>query len=154
MRYRITPANLPKCSPNLPTCAVESTQRIDLRKRWENGGNVILGSIIDSGARDMGWPWTWWIGPAPVQMSGCCLGAALSWFAWWAACGDWLFFIDPSFLVNSHFDHSRAWISACSRTAALLYHCFPSNLSITTQGAIVKLRRASSELCTLFIWSV
>jgi len=33
----------------------------------------------------------------------------------------WLFFIDPSFLVNSHFDHSRAWILACSRTAALLH---------------------------------
>jgi len=30
----------------------------------------------------------------------------------------WLFFIDPSFLVDSHFDHSRAWISACSLTAA------------------------------------
>jgi len=29
---------------------------------------------------------TWWIGSAPVQMSRCCLGAALSWFAWWAAC--------------------------------------------------------------------
>jgi len=35
--------------------------------------------------------------------------------------------------------------------AALLHRCFPSNLSTTTQGAIVKLRRASSELCTLFI---
>jgi len=23
--------------------------------------------------------------------------------------------------VNSHFDHSRAWIPACSRTAALLH---------------------------------
>jgi len=80
---------------------------------------------IDSGARNMGWPWTWWIGFAPVQMSGCCLGAALSWFAWWAACRGWLFFSDPSFLVNSYFDHSRAWIPACSRTAAPLegYWC-------------------------------
>ena len=32
-----------------------------------------------------------------------------------------MFFIDPSFLVNSHFDHSRAWIPACSCTAALLH---------------------------------
>jgi len=32
------------------------------------------------------------------------------------------------------------------RTAALLHRCFPSNLSTTTQGAIVKLREASSEL--------
>jgi len=29
--------------------------------------------------------------------------------------------LDPSFLLNSHFDHSRAWIPACSRTAALLH---------------------------------
>jgi len=65
-----------------------------------------------------------------------------------------LFFIDPSFLVNSHFDYSRAWIPVCSLIAALLYCCFPSNLSTTTQGAIVNLRRASSELWTLFIWSV
>jgi len=105
-------------------------------------------------ARVLGEPWTWWIASTPVQMSGCYLGAALSWFAWWAACRGWLFFIDPSFLVNSYFDHSWAWIPACSLTADLLYRCFPSNLSTTTQGAIVKLRGASSELCTLFIWSV
>jgi len=69
-------------------------------------------------------------------------------------CGGWLFFIDLSFLVNIHLGHSRAWILACSRTAALLHRFFPSNLSTTTQGAIVKLRGASSDLCTLFIWSV
>jgi len=33
----------------------------------------------------------------------------------------WLFFIDPSFLLNSHFDHSRVWIPAYSRTLALLH---------------------------------
>jgi len=38
--------------------------------------NLVLGGSPSS---DMGWPWTGWIGPAPVQMSGCCLGAALSW---------------------------------------------------------------------------
>jgi len=27
----------------------------------------------------MGWLWAGWIGPAAVQISGCCLGAALSW---------------------------------------------------------------------------
>jgi len=69
-------------------------------------------------------------------------------------CGVWLFFIHPLFLVNSHLGHSRAWIPACLRTAALLHRCFPSNLYTTTQGASVKLRRASSQLCTLFIWSV
>jgi len=54
------------------------------------------------------------------------------------------------FFVNSHLDHSRAWIPACSLTAALLYRCFPSDLSTITQGAIVKMCGASSELCTLF----
>jgi len=52
-----------------------------------------------------------------------------------------LFLIDASFLVNSHLDHSRTWIPACSLTAAALLHrCFPSNLFTTMQGAIVKLR--------------
>ena len=56
--------------------------------------------------------------------------------------------------MNSHLGHSRAWIpAACSPTAALLHRCFLSNLSTTTQGAIVTLRGASSELCTLFIGS-
>jgi len=39
----------------------------------------ILFRSIDSVARSLGGPWTWWIGFAPVQLSGCCLGAALSW---------------------------------------------------------------------------
>jgi len=55
------------------------------------------------------------------------------------------------FFVNSHLDHFLTWIPACSLTAALLHRCFSSNLSLSTQGAIVKLRGASSELCTLFI---
>jgi len=50
----------------------------------------ILFRGIDSVARGLGRSWTWWIGSAPVQMSGCCLGSALSLIAWWAAC------IDPS----------------------------------------------------------
>ena len=74
--------------------------------------------------------------------------------AWWVACGGRLFFIDPSFLVNSHLDHSRAWIPACSLTAAMPDHCFPFNLSTTTQRVIVNLRGVFSELWTLFIWSV
>ena len=50
------------------------------------------------------------------------------------------------FFVNSHLDHFRAWIPACSLTAALLHRCFPSNLSTTTQGAIVKLRKLRTVL--------
>jgi len=73
---------------------------------------------------------------------------------WWSVAGFGRFSLTFRFSMNSHLGHSRAWIPACSPTAALLHRCFPSNLSTTMQGAIVKLRGASSELCTLFIWSV
>jgi len=70
----------------------------------KNGGKMvemwILFRSINSVARGLGGPWTWWIGSAPVQMSGCCLGVALSWLRDRLACGGWLFFIDPSFLVS------------------------------------------------------
>ena len=58
-------------------------QRLVLLNIRENGGNMakmwILFRSIDSWARRLGGPWTGWIGSVPVQMSGCCLGAALSW---------------------------------------------------------------------------
>jgi len=66
----------------------------------------------------------------------------------WAVAGFGRFFIDLSFLREQ-----SPW-SFSGLAAALQHRCFPSNLSTTTQGAIVKLRGASSELCTLFIWSV
>jgi len=69
----------------------------------------------------------------------------------WAVAGFGCSSLTFSFSVNSHFGHSQAWGSACSSTGALMHRCFPSNLSTTTQGAIVKLRGASSDLCTLFI---
>jgi len=70
----------------------------------------------------------------------------------WAVARVWSFFsLTFRFFVNSHLDHFLTWIPACSLTAALLHRCFPSNLSLSTQGAIVKLRGASSELSTLFI---
>jgi len=74
---------------------------------------------------------------AGVVLAPRCRDFVMGW------CGGWLFFIDPLFLVNSHFGHSRALSPACSPTAALLHRCFPSNLSTTTQGAIVQLRGAS-----------
>jgi len=49
------------------------------KRARENGENVPSFRGIAFVANDMGWPWTRWIGPAPVQMSRCCLGAALSW---------------------------------------------------------------------------
>ena len=127
-----------------------------LSKRRENGRNVTSFRAWPL------WPATWvgyeLGGSAPHQCrwAGCCLGASLSWLCVWAVAGFGRFFIDLSFLkfVNSHLDHSWAWIPACSLTAALQHHCIPYNLSTTTQGAIVKLRGASSELCTLFVWSV
>ena len=46
----------------------------------------------------------------------------------WAVAGFGRSSLTSRFFVNSHLDHSRAWIPACSLT-------FPSNLSTTTQGA-------------------
>ena len=56
------------------------------------------------------------------------------------------FSLTSCFFVNSQLDHFRAWIPACSLTAALLHRCFPSNLSTTPQGAIVKLRKLRTVL--------
>ena len=103
-------------------------------------------------ASDMGWLGLviGWIGPAPVMLSVrravvivCGLLQGLV-----------VFSLTPRFFVNSQLHHFRAWIPACSPTAALLHRCFPFKVSTTTQGAIVKLCGVSSELCTLLIWSV
>jgi len=95
-------------------------------------------------------PRTNWIGSAPVHMSGCCLGGAVSWWCdellWVLVVMRWPFI---SFLVNSCIVHLRALPPACLPTGALLHRCLPSNLSTTTQEAIVKLHRAPPELCTL-----
>jgi len=64
-------------------------------------------------------------------------------------CGFWLFCVDTLFIVNGHIVHLRARSPVCSPTGALLHRCLPSNLSITTQGGIVKLHGAPLELCTL-----
>jgi len=63
----------------------------------------------------------------------------------WAVAGFWSFFIDLPCLWQPH-SASWTWTSVCLPTEALLHCCFPSNLSTTTQGAIVKLHRASPEL--------
>ena len=64
----------------------------------------------------------------------------------WAVQGLVIFSLTSRFFVNSQLDHFRAWIPAYSLTATLLHRCFPSNLSTTTQGAIVKLRKFSTVL--------
>ena len=59
----------------------------------------------------------------------------------------WSFFsLTSRFFVNSQLDHFRSWIPAYSLTADRLQRCFPSNLSTTTQGAIVKLRKFRTVL--------
>ena len=68
-----------------------------LFKARENGENVTSFWGMAFVASDMGRPWTGWIGPAPVQMSGCCLGAALSWLCDGLLQGFGRFFIDLSF---------------------------------------------------------
>jgi len=74
--------------------------------------------------------------------------------AWWAGAGFGRFFIDLSFLREQS-PWSFLGLDSCVLAyCGSVHRCFPSNLSTTTQGAIVKLRGASSELCTLFIWSV
>ena len=56
-----------------------------LRRYWKNGGKmakmVKMNHISEHRlmARSLGGPWTGRMGSAPVQMSRCCLGTALSW---------------------------------------------------------------------------
>jgi len=64
----------------------------------------------------------------------------------WAVQGLVVFSLTSRFFVNSQLDHFRAWIPACSVTSTLLHRCFPSNLSTTMQGAIVKLRKLRTVL--------
>ena len=80
-----------------------------------------------------------------IIMSGCCLGAVLSWLCDGLLRGFGCFSLTSCCSWHPH-SASWAWTSACSPTGALLHCCFPSNLSTTTQGAIVKLNRASPEL--------
>jgi len=75
--------------------------------------------------RSLGGPWIGWIDPAPVQKSGCCLGVALSWLGNGLVQDLVVFSSTIRFFVNSHLDHSRAWIPACSPTAALCTAAFP-----------------------------
>jgi len=99
--------------------------------------------------------WTGWIGSVPMEWTGvvwalhCCDGVMSV-----TCCGVWILIVDLLFLVNSHFVHSLTWYPAWSSTCPLLHHCFPSNLSTSIQGTIVKLHRNSSEWCTLLCWSV
>jgi len=115
--------------------------------KWQKC-NLVSG--MASVASDMGRLWTGRIGPAPVQMSGMLSGRR----AVVIVCGLLqclvIFSLTSRFFVNTFFGLDSCVLAYCSS----VHRCFPSNLSTTTQGAIVKLRGASSELCTLFIWSV
>ena len=103
--------------------------------KWQTC-NLISGKA--SVASNMGWLWTGWIGPTPVQMSGM-LSVHRAVVIVFGLFRVWSFFsLTCRFFVNSQLDHFWAWIPACSLTTARLHCCFPSNLSTTTQGAIVK----------------
>ena len=67
-----------------------------INKTAENGRNVTSFRGMASVASNMGWLWTGWIGPAPVQMSGMLSGFCLYYV--WAVAGFGRFFIDLSFL--------------------------------------------------------
>jgi len=113
---------------------------------------ILFRSIV-SVARSLGGPWIGRIGPAAPHQ---CRWAGVVWAVRcrdgaMGCCGVRLFFVYLSFLVNSHIVHFRARRPACSPTGALLHRWFPSNLSTTTQGAIVKVRETTSELWTLLL---
>jgi len=76
-------------------------------------------------ARDMGWLWTGWTGPAPVQMSGMLSVRRASVIVCGLLQGLVVFSLTSRFFTNSHLDHSRAWIPACSLNAALCTVAFP-----------------------------
>jgi len=84
----------------------------------------------------MGWLWTGWIGPAPVQMSGMLTGHRAVVIVCGLLQGLVVFSLTSYFFVNSHLDHSRAWIPACSLTAALLHRYCPSNLLQLRKGPL------------------
>ena len=48
------------------------------KKARQNGENVNPFGAMAFVTGDRSGPWTGWISPAPVYMSGCCLGAVLS----------------------------------------------------------------------------
>ena len=54
-----------------------TTKKIQADTR-QNGENVNPFGAIASVVGDQSGPWTGWIDPAPVEMSGCCLSAVLS----------------------------------------------------------------------------
>jgi len=85
----------------------------------ENGRNVTSFRGMAFVASDMGWLWTEWIGPAPVQMRGMLSGRCAVVIVCRLFQGLVVFSLTFCFFVNSHLNHSRAWISACSLTAAL-----------------------------------
>jgi len=64
----------------LKSVVSEPLFRVSSSKTCENCKDVTSFLGFTSVARSFGGPWTGWIGSAPVQMSGCSLGGALSWW--------------------------------------------------------------------------
>jgi len=124
----------------------------------KNGENVTSFRGMAFVARSLGGPWTGWIGPAPVQMSGCCLGAALSWLTLGLrdglVQGLVVFSLTFRFFVNSPLDHSRAWIPACSPTAALCTAAFPQSFYNYARGHCEAARSFFRAMYSVYLISV
>jgi len=142
--------------PSSPFWQLCSSGRSDvlILKTLENGRSVSRRIISVACSLSEPWPtrsrWTQWIGSKPVQIIRF-ICAARGRLGVMGCRGFWSFCIDPlsQAFTNSHIVHLQARPPACSPTGALLHRCLPSNLSATTQGAIVKLYGASTEFCTL-----
>jgi len=102
----------------------------------------------------LGWAMNWMDRPRTSANERMLSGRRAVVIAWWAGAGFGRFFIDLSFLREQS-PWSYSGLDFCVLAyCGSVHHCFPSHLSTTTQGAIVKLRGASSEVCHLSMCSV
>jgi len=120
------------------------------QKPRKNGTNLTSFWEIASVISDFGGPWTGWISADKRVLSG----RRIVVMVWWAAAGFDYCSLTFRFSWTVTLVIFRRGVLRATPAWALLHRCFPSNLSTTTQRAIVKLRGMSSELCTLLYWSV
>jgi len=78
------------------------------KKTRGNGRDLNWFRGIASAVSDMGWLWTGWIGPTPVQISGMLSVRRAVFIVCGLLQGLVVFSLTFRFFVNSHLDHSRA----------------------------------------------
>ena len=112
----------------------------------------ILFQSIVSVACILSRPWTWRIGSVPVQMSGCCLAGALS---WWRDRLLWVFVVLhwPLFFWEQTRGASSGWAFCVLAYWILLHRYLPSTM-IFLQLHKVLLCSCAKLLwsCSLWIW--